>query len=286
MKLDVLRDLKAKRFWTKFSSQTFGAVGFLAVGMGLYDVLDPDAISKISAPIGPIIVLVALGFGVARSWPRPISETYPSPNTEIRLVVGDLFDRQENLVIGMCDTFDTEIPHIIQSRSVQGQFLSKVYSHDVRALDEDLNRALSHIKPIETVAKVGKNDRFPLGTVATLSQNRRQFYCVAYTEMDEQNRAHGSVDGFWRSLDALWTEVRSKSNGDPVAIPVIGGGQSRLSQILPAQDSIRFIALSFILASRYQRVCSRLDIITHPDDVEKIDMLEIQAFLTSLGPIR
>jgi len=55
---------------------------------------------------------------------------------------------------------------------------------------------------------------------------------------------------------------------------------------LPAQDSIRFIALSFMLASRYSKVCDRLDIVVRKEDMKRIDMLELQAFLTSLKQSR
>jgi hypothetical protein len=63
---------------------------------------------------------------------------------------------------------------------------------------------------------------------------------------------------------------------------VLGGGLARISQVLPAQDSIRFIALSFVLASRDARVCDRLDIVARKQDVKYLDMLELQAFLKSL----
>lgn len=55
-----------------------------------------------------------------------------------------------------------------------------------------------------------------------------------------------------------------------------------MSHALPAQDSIRLIILSFLLASREKRVCERLDIVVRDRDVRTLDMLELQAFLTSL----
>jgi hypothetical protein len=100
--------------------------------------------------------------------------------------------------------------------------------------------------------------------------------------MNERNEAHGTVAGVWRCLENLWDEVRARSNGDPVAVPVIGGGQARISQILPAQDSIRLVILSFLLASRDRPVCDRLDIVVREQDSRALDMLELQAFLTSL----
>lgn len=256
----------------------------MAVIGGLYDVIQPDAISKIPLPTSLIVVVAALIYGVFRAWPRPVQETYSAPNTAIRVVVDDLFSRDTNLVIGMCDTFDTATPHIIQAQSVQGQFLERVYQQDRAKLDEDIERALSGVGPTGTVNKSGKTKRYPIGTVATIRQHRVHYFCVAYTSMNERNQANGTPDRLWKSLLGLWESVQIHANGEALAIPVIGGGQSRMSQVLPAQDSIRFIILSFILASRSSRVCERLEIVVRPEDADRIDMLELQAFLTSLKP--
>jgi hypothetical protein len=102
--------------------------------------------------------------------------------------------------------------------------------------------------------------------------------------MNERNEAQGTMDGIWRSLDRLWQEVRAKGNGGAVFMPVIGGGQSKLSQIFPAQDSIRFMILSFMFASRHQKVCDELVIVVQPRVYDRLDRLEIQSFLRSLGP--
>ncbi len=88
----------------------------------------------------------------------------------------------------------------------------------------------------------------------------------------------------WNSLSSLWKEVRAESNGRRVNIPMIGGGQSKLSPILPAQDAVRFIALSFMLASRSSKVCDELVIVALPGEYEKLDHMELQAFFDSLRP--
>lgn len=278
----VGRDLRTRRFWLSFAIQAFSAVGFMAVLIELYDVFQPNAISESDAPTPLAILMLAIGYAGLRSWPRPVEQEYSRPNTTIRIVVGDLFDQDSNLVIGMSNTFDTAVPHVISKSSVQGQFLERVYSSDTAALDAALGESLANVTRTGSLKKQGKVDAYPLGTVAVIRQNRRQYFCAAYTEMNERNEAHGTVAGVWRCLENLWDEVRARSNGDPVAMPVIGGGQARLSQILPAQDSIRFIALSFMLASRDRRVCERLDIVVREEDVRTLDMLELQAFLTSL----
>lgn len=282
MSTGIGRDLRTRRFWRTFATQSFAAVGFMAVLLELYDVFQPNELSNLDWPLPLVMVAVALGYAAYRSWPRPVEQQYSRPNTKIRIVTGDLFDQDANLVIGMANTFDTAVPHVISKTSVQGQFLERVYSSDNAALDADLGQSLSGVATTGSMNKTGKCEMYPLGTIAVIQHGRRHYFCAAYTEMNERNEAHGTVPGVWRCLENLWDEVRARSNGDPVAMPVIGGGQARMSHVLPAQDSIRLIILSFLLASREKRVCERLDIVVRDRDVRTLDMLELQAFLTSL----
>ena len=275
-------DLSTKRFWRHFTKDTLSGVGGLAVLIGLYDVIFPGVVARADRAAVFLVVGVSLLYGLWRAWPRPIEESYVTPNTVIRIVRGDLLAETCHLVVGTCDTFDTRVPDVIARSSVQGQFLETILNNDVDELDRQIDTALAGIASVGTVEKLGKRRRYPIGTVAVLRESRRKHFLLAYTVMEADNQAHGTADGVWRSLLNLWDVVRRESNGEPVAIPVIGGGQSRLSQILPAQDSIRFIAMSFILASRYEKVCGELRIVVTPQDYERLDRLEVQSFLSSL----
>ena len=84
-----------------------------------------------------------------------------------------------------------------------------------------------------------------------------------------------SVDNLWTSLASLWTAVTDHANGAPLAIPIFGGDLSRISQVLPAQDSVRLIALSFMFACRRQPVCERLDIVVQGRDAANLDMARV-----------
>jgi Domain of unknown function (DUF6430) len=279
----ILHDLRRRRFWRHFAVNTFSAVGLVAVLAGLYDVLFPDVVSKASGILTALTVVSALAYGFWRAWPRPIEQQYEGANVKISLVRGDIFTPDsDHLVIGMATTFDTETPHIIARSSLQAQFAQKLYDEDIQALDRDLATALSGVRPVARISKPGKTDVYPVGTVAVLKEHTRCFFCVAYAQLDEQNVARGSVEMVWRSLDELWRAVAIHANGGTIAMPVLGGGLARLAQLLPAQDSIRLIILSFIFASRRERVCDELKIVVLPEQYDRLDRLEIQAFLTSL----
>lgn len=282
MSAAILKDLKKRRFWRHFAIQGFACVGLLAVFIGLFDVIFPDVVPLGGRRLAIGVLFVALIYGFIRAWPRPIEQAYESPNMKIRLVEGDLFAQAGHLVIGMSDTFDTDVPRVIAARSVQAQFVERIFGGDVKEVDRLLDEALLGRSPVGSIEKAGKRAKYGVGTVAAVRGHGRHYFCVAYTEMNERCEARATVDGVWRSLDSLWKAICADGNGEPVYIPVIGGGQARLSQLLPAQDSIRFIALSFMLASRKEKICSELNIVVQPTDYEKLDRLEIQAFLRSL----
>lgn len=285
----LTRDLRSGRYWTRLVTHFFAALGLASAIIGITSALFPAALPPRGNVFVGVVVALSTGWALFRSWPRPIQQSYNQPNIEIRVVVGDLFEQEGNIVIGMSTTFDTATPHVIASASVQGQLLTTVYNSDAQALDAALTAALSSSQPSGTFEpgdnKRGKQTIYPLGTVATINQSPRKLYfCIAYSEMYADCTAHATVDGIWKSLNELWRAADTYGNGDPICIGVIGGGQSRISQRFPAQDSIRLMALSFIFASRAQKVSQRLNIVVREEDVAKLDMLELQAFLRSLRP--
>ncbi|MCT2977621.1 hypothetical protein EFN79_02345 [Propionibacterium freudenreichii] len=278
---ELVHDLRTWRFWRSFLVQTFSAVGVLAVLLEVINFVF-GSLPIGGWPLAIIITVISAVYGLVRAWPRPIRQEYNSPNTTIEIVKGDLFDQDCNIVAGTCDTFDTSVPNVIARDSVQGQALDRLYGGDIDQLDRELATALQG-RPIgATIQKPGKTKKYGVGTVATLSHASHRLYFLAYSEMNKDNEAQSTPDGIWRSLASLWKEVSRTANGTPVAIPVIGGGQSRLSQVMPAQDSIRFIILSFMFASRIKKVCNELRIVVRESDFDRLDRLQLQAFLSSL----
>lgn len=280
--MTVTRDLRNTRFWCGLATHGLAALGASSIVLGIFDLFSPDTLGKLDLPWVLLVLAAALAYAGWRSWPYPVEQHYSTPDTKVRLVTGDLFKQDTNLVIGMADTFDIETPHIIATTSVQGQFLAEVYQQDVGSLRQDLQGALTKRQVVGTVTKPGNTKRYALGTVATINHQRKHYFCVAYTSLDEHNKASSSMGTLWEAMERLWDEVRIRSNGDAVSAPIIGLGQSGMSAVLPIQDAIRFLIISFMFASRKDRVCEELRIVVRPQDEKRIDMLEIQEFLTSL----
>lgn len=278
----ILHDLTTWRFWRHFITRLLACFGACSTFLQTTNVLFPQVTTfQGTSTLISVVVISILG-GLAWSWPRPITQEYNAPKTKISIVKGNLLDEKQHLVIGTCDTFDTETPVIISKNSLQGQALEVLFGGDLKELDQLLVAALAGQQVVGTIAKPGKQAKYGIGTIATVKQAARLIFFSAYCEMDQNNVAGSNPDQIWKSLRTLWTEISNRGNGAAVSIPVIGGGQARLSNLLPAQDSIRLIVLSFMFASRSKKVCDELRIVVRPEDYNKLDRLELQSFLSSM----
>lgn len=278
----IFQDLRTWRFWRHFLTRSFACLGGLSTVLQTSNVINPTVTVFQGMPFLLSVIAISLIGGLIWSWPSPITQDYSAPKTKISIVKGDMLTETTHLVIGTNDTFDTETPIIISKESLQGQALQVLYGGDLKELDAQLATALVGKPTVGTIAKAGKQTQYGVGTIATVKHASRLVFFLAYCEMDAHNSAHSTPDKVWKSLLLLWDEVSKKSNGGTVSIPVIGGGQARLSSIVPAQDAIRFILLSFMFASRGAKVCDELRIVVRPEDYKKLDRLELQSFLSSL----
>lgn len=278
----IFQDMKSWRFWRHFLMSSFACLGGLSTVLQTSNVINPTVTVFQGMPFLLSIIAISIIGGIIWSWPRPIAQEYTSLKTKITIVKGDILAQTTHLVIGTNDTFDTEPPVIIANESLQGQALRILYDGDLGELDSQLTSSLAAKPVVGVIAKSGKQMRYGIGAIATVKHAARLIFFLAYCEMDVQNTAHSTPDKVWKSLILLWEEVSAKGNGRTVSIPVIGGGQARLSSILPAQDAIRFTILSFIFASRRERICDELRIVVRPEDYNKLDRLELQSFLSSL----
>jgi hypothetical protein len=278
----LLNDIRTWRFWRHFLTWTFACLGLLSTLLQTINIIYPDFKGLQGTPILIVALLGSITVGLMYSWPRPIAQNYSAPKMRIAIVEGNILDEECHLVIGTNDTFDTQTPVIIAKSSLQGQMLESLYGGDVDELDRQISLALAAHAPISTVPKAGKQQRYGTGTVATLKHGPRLLFLLAYCELDEKNVARSSPNTIWSSLQALWKEVANRANGGAIAIPAVGGGQARVSNLMPAQDAIRLIVLSFMFASRAEKLCDELRIVVRPSDFKTLDRLELQSFLSSL----
>jgi hypothetical protein len=264
----------------KLVSSFFQAFGALALLLSVFEIFFPN---KLNIGYPGLAIFSGLSFlwAIVTVIPRRnIARQLSVPETKITIKIGDLFKEDAHLVIGMSDVFDTEKGDIIKPTSIQGQFLTTIYNNDRARLDNDLDNALRGISGKQDKQKSsGKNIRYPIGTVATLTMGTKKYFCSAYSHMGSNLKAQSDIKKLSTSLELLWDEIRLKGQGEKVAMAVIGSDLARVGHTASHSNLIKLIVSSFILASREGMITQELAIIIHPSKLERVNMMELNEFL-------
>jgi|GEM_PF-1027697 len=235
-----------------------------------------------------ISLAVCIAWGLIRSHPRfYLRHQLKTLDVTLSIVVGDLFVQDTHLAVGFSDTFDTSVANdrIIHSSSVQGQLLRRLFADDQRQLDQQLAAALDHIAPVRVESRAdkpyGKLARYPIGTVAVLGEPQRLLFAVAYGIMGNDVVVRAPVEDLWHCFNHLWEAVYRHGQRGALSIPLMGSGLARVDG-LDRENLLRLILLSFAAYSRLRLICHDLRVVIRPEDVDRVDLVSLRAFLQTL----
>jgi hypothetical protein len=231
---------------------------------------------------------LAWGLVRARRGTRVV-RVFRQPGTTVLVAPGDLFDQPTQRVIGFSDTFDTVVggTGLIDAASLQGQLLEREYGGNAASLDRELASELRAVRPRtrerRSAKPFGKLMRYPVGTTVVLGGRPRLVYAVACSRIGNDGVARSSVEDLGTSLHRLWDAVQLHGRLEPVAMPLLGAGLSRLDKV-DVESLVRMILFSFLLRSREQLISRELRIVLRPRDFARLDLRELEALLETLEP--
>jgi Domain of unknown function (DUF6430) len=268
------------------AAQSLVAFGVIAAGIQFLATLY-HSFPPYPAITFAVTLALCTAWGFSRVYPRfTLRHRMTSADVIVSIVVGDLFAQGTHIAVGFSDTFDTAVggDRVINSSSLQGQLLRRIYGDDQRRLDRELSAALSGVKPVKKEARAskphGKLTRYPMGTVAVLGHPRRHIFAIAYGRMGNDMIVRAPVEDLWCCFSQLWEAVYRKGQLGPVSVPLMGSGLARVNS-LDHENLLRLIVLSFAAHSRMERVCHELRIIIRPEDVTRVDLIRLREFLST-----
>lgn len=250
-------------------------IGTIWLAIEIINFFNPSLAKSINNVID-IWMLLAFSFifAIVISRPKRLhSFALTGRDTKIEIYIGDFFDdNQGAFIISSNTSFDTSISdQIISKKSIQGQFTQRYYGTAVNHLDLDLNQSLKFIKPISTNNnKKGKSKIYELGTTVSININERKAYFVALASLNNNGCASSKKEDILISISKLWNYIMENGEIDPLIIPIVGTGYSRIPD---SRDiMVKEIIKSFVAACSTRRFTERLRIVISPHDMKKHDM--------------
>jgi DNA-binding SARP family transcriptional activator len=207
----------------------------------------------------------------------------PGQRADVVIVRGDLFEQTDaNLVVGFTDTFDTETDQdiVISRESVQSQLVDRLFAGRRRLLDEKLRTGLRTVEAVGTESARtkprGRRVRYPVGTTIAVPVDGRRVFATAYSRLGNDLVARSGYADLRFSLDSLWASVAVHGLFKPVAVPLIGSGLARVTELDHGQ-LVALIVDSFIGACRrYPALTPELRIVVRPEDLARTDLSAVE----------
>lgn len=215
----------------------------------------------------------------------------PGQRADVVLVRGDLFEQTDcNLVVGFTDTFDTETDQdiVISRDSVQSQLVDRLFGGRRRLLDEKLKTGLRAVRAVATESARakprGRRVRYPVGTTVAVPVDGRRIFAVAYSRLGNDLVARSRDEDLRSGLENLWASVAVHGLFRPVAVPLIGSGLARVTD-LDRSQLVALIVDSFIAACRrYPALTPELRIVVRPEDLASTDLSPVERRFHELVP--
>jgi len=167
-------------------------------------------------------------------------------NTNITIKCGDIFNQPDIKIIAFNEFFDTQVDNnIIAANTLNGIYINK-YFKDSEILDEIIeseSRLRQNIIETDLVRSFGgKSTRYKLGSICP----NGEFFLLAFTRFDENNRAYLSVEDYMSCLMYMWRELDRYYAGKDISLTLLGSGITRFNdRTIMNQELIEYILMSF-----------------------------------------
>ena len=216
--------------------------------------------------------------------PRPVLCKISGTDITIEIRVGDLFTPEGAAVVAAPTSFDTSMEDgTIDRQSAQGQYTTR-FCDSIHNLDHQIQAALDGLdyeECSESEKPYGNQQLYPVGTVAPVIFQNKRAYFVAVATLNRHRVAHATRNDLLDALPKLWDTLLTRGGMEPINVPVLGSGFSRLDANATREELVREIIKSVIAATHSGKFCETLRImISREDFLEgKIDLDSLYSFL-------
>lgn len=215
---------------------------------------------------------------------RPVISLYSQGGTIIDVLHADILElktEKANIVIPVNTSFETEIEAkigddiipLVSENTIHGQWITFMKKRGIKILDVDnqIKNSLRRNNILKCKVRdtvVGKQDIYPIASVASISVEGNKYYLLALSEFDEKNKAQSDISHIIKSINTVIDFYDAEGQGFDMYIPLVGSGRSRAG--LSLQESYDLI--KEILLKRKKDIFGRVHIVIHPNQTDQVKL--------------
>lgn len=213
--------------------------------------------------------------------PLNVVEKIHGKDILIRILIGDIFNQEGDVVIPSNSTFDTTFENdFINPNSIQGQLYKREYDK-IEHLDQEIDDQLQGVIPKQQHNRqCSKNNQYEIGTIIKLT-HRSGFktYWMALADVNKHGKPDGKFDNLQICLESLWRYIGEKGHMSRLIMPVLGSGRTGINE--NRITILKEIIFSFVAMAKERKITEELVICIYPSDVrnEKLDIYELMNYL-------
>ena len=202
--------------------------------------------------------------------------SFPKKKTVKKIVVIPVNTCFDTIVDENISLYDKPL---VSPTTVHGLWIKNMVKHGFNINDIDIaidkSISLGGINPVKELSrqekKRGKLKCYENGTIAVVEgKNNVEFYLLALSEFDENNKAQSSKDEVIKSLRSLLEFYDVNGQGYQMYITLMGTGRSRAG--LTHHDSLQTITSLFSLYS--EKIHGDINIVIYKKDRDKVSIFD------------
>lgn len=238
-----------------------------------------------------IILILTLILVIKNNYPKKvISREFKNLNNIIvKIEIGELLNKEGNIIIGSSDFFDTTTN---STTSIKRQIIDKYFNGAIQSLDNQIETSLQsqniHGTQVLPADKPnGKRVRYEIGDTAyfTIPSNTNiQVFISAICKVIYKGGVkskEADIKMLTDALEKIWITIKNKNNNKNIYTPILGAGITGLN--ISKTTLCQLIIVSFLINSKNNKIGKSLNIIIPQRNYDPEMFHNLEIFINSFS---
>lgn len=197
-------------------------------------------------------------------------------DTRIVVKFGDIFLEEGWKAIAVNDFFDSIVDDfIISSKSLHGILLQRYWAGNTDDWNRQTEGQLTEDTCSTEARNCGKPNRYAIGTTVVAKKDGSKFLCVALSRTDISNQeTKATSSDLHHAVRGLLRKARSVCGGEPLSIPLMGSGLSRVG--MKGNILVNLMLTSIFEETRSNKVTNEIRIVLPKENNSEFNLASLQ----------